>query len=237
MKKILKFLSLGISCTLSLLILSSSVVAASGKENRAYQEINRENAFIDPSTGLLITPLKEVGGYLVPISKEEYIANTTNSHTQNNQRTIPTDNKANTINPAADYREYYTYTETTNSTEWSKDWIQVTDGIKCTSIGGCSIGKTVSAQVSHSFSASVGAEKDAISAGASFTWQKTYSSTENYTFNLALGERGYIAFVPRFKKTEGVLYKYSNWDGLLSKKNAWGLSPNGGYYTFVHTDY
>jgi hypothetical protein len=67
------------------------------------------------------------------------------------------------------------------------------------------------------------------------------SDTSTYSFTLAKGDRGYIGFKPYLKKTYGTLRKYSNWDGLLSSKAAYGYSPKktsggeaDGYYYFVH---
>ena len=95
--------------------------------------------------------------------------------------------------------------------------------------------------MSASYSVSATLEKNAIKANAGFTWVSSASDSSTYSFTLKNGDRGYIGFKPYLKKTYGTLKKYSNWDGLLSSKNAYGYSPKktssgeaDGYYYFVH---
>ncbi|TRY24147.1 hypothetical protein FOI68_18080 [Brevibacillus sp. LEMMJ03] len=243
MKKVIKkLMSLGLCLTLGLVALSGSATAADS--NNRFVTLNKKDAFVDPSSGLLIIPFKKEKDKLVPVSKREYLDST--------QKPIVTkDQGSNThgksqldiISPTADYREYWLYTETLTSTEYGTIQ-QVSSGITCTTPT-CSISKAVTATVSASFSTSATIEQDAIAAGASFTWQYQLTDQSTYQFNLNQGDSGYIGFKPRFNRSSGVLKKYSNWDGYLGiSKNAWGLSPkktsNGeadGYYVFVYTDY
>ncbi len=237
----MNLMMLGLCFSLGLVVFSGST-SASGN-NKDYISLNKKDAFIDPSSGLLIIPFKKEKDKLVPVSKTEYLENTQQPKIiENRSSNSKTDTKSDNLQ-AADYREYWVYTETLATTEYGTIK-QVSSGIKCTTPT-CSISKTVQATVSASFRTSATLERDAITAGASFTWQYQLTDQSTYQFNLQQGDSGYIGFKPRYIKTSGVLKKYSNWDGYLGiNKNGWGLSPratsNGeadGYYLFVYTDY
>ncbi|MFF0828739.1 hypothetical protein ACFYU8_17955 [Brevibacillus sp. NPDC003359] len=242
MKRFVKsFMMLGLCFSLGLFTQSASATAAVNHKDTI--TLNKKDAFVDPESGLLIIPLKKEKNKLVQVTEHEYLDDTQNPVAEEVGNT--TENREQKLDNvrAADYREYWVFTETLRTSEYGT--IQkVSSGIKCTTPS-CSISKTVQATVSASFSTSASIEKEAIIAGASFTWQTQLTDQSTYQFNLNNGDSGYIGFKPLFNRSAGVNKLYSNWDGYLGvNRNAWGMSPkktsNGeadGYYVFVYTDY
>ncbi|ASJ56512.1 hypothetical protein BP422_24880 [Brevibacillus formosus] len=233
---------LGLCFSLGLFTLAASSATATGNLKDTIT-LNKKDAFVDPESGLLIIPLKKEKNKLVQVNKHENLDDTQNPVVEEMGNTTKTlEPKLDNVRPA-DYREYWVYTETLRISEY--DAIQkVSSGIKCPTPS-CSISKTVQTTVSASFSTSASIEKEAIIAGASFTWQYQLTDQSTYQFNLNNGDSGYIGFKPLFNRSAGVNKLYSNWDGYLGvNRNAWGMSPkktsNGeadGYYVFVFTDY
>ncbi|WP_282173662.1 hypothetical protein [Cytobacillus firmus] len=218
-----------------------SAFAAGSKDANKPVKIEKKNAIYDESLGKYVTPLKEVDGQLVPVSKEEYENEIENSEEVDTEGMFTDDDATSDgdVSILRDYYEYYRYTpsSTTNVTGGTK---KVTADIGCTT-STCRIDKAVSVTVSATYSVSLTAEKDAIKANAGFSWTSSASDSSTYSFTLSKGNSGYIGFKPYLKKTSGTLKRYSNWDGLLSSKSAHAYSPRktssgeaDGYYYFVH---
>ena len=228
--------------TLGAIMLVSSAQAADSSNPEYAQKPKEEIIKLDKSQALWdkelqkwVIPMKKVKGKLVPLSeteKQTYIEETdsissvsaTEMETLNEDPNVPEEE----VYPERDYYEYWKYTEATNYDAWLPTR-KVTADINCTSTGGCAISKIVGVTVGATYSASISAEKNAIAAGASYSWNYSLQDTSTYTFNLAYGDSGYIGFRPLTRKTAGRLKKYSNWDGFLYEKEAWGYSPKKTY--------
>ncbi|MFD1205019.1 hypothetical protein ACFQ38_07870 [Sporosarcina contaminans] len=199
--------------------------------------LDRNEAFVDPASGDLIIPLKLTDSGFVVMSQEEYLAERDNQPREEVVEDIETTSE---IKPM-DYREYWRYSPSSKSVVTGARK-KVSADINCTTVT-CSVGKGINTTVSHSFNVTATAEKDAIKAGAGYTWVSSAGQVNTYAFNLKKGDKGYIAFDPKYNKTTGTLRKYSNWDGntVLASKTGIGYSVKkvgseaDGTYLFVYT--
>ncbi|MBT2659389.1 hypothetical protein J7E81_30145 [Bacillus sp. ISL-18] len=207
-------------------------------------QTNTTDSFYDPDMGSVITPYKSTEEGLVPVSEEEYLADT--------EATMEVENSTieyaepPIVKGGPQYEgtlTYWTYSES-SAVKYYGDPIAVTAGVKCTASKGCNIAKGQMISVATAYSVSANSEIKAIKAGASFTFTSTLTSTSTYGFNIAYGEEGYLAFKPYKRKTTGTLRQYNQYGTLLASKSAYGRSPiklsNGeadGYYIFIHKDY
>ncbi|MDW7618053.1 hypothetical protein SC499_26230 [Peribacillus simplex] len=248
MMKFIKGLVVSTTFALGLSLCFTSPYAA-GKA-----EVKQAERFYDPEFKAEISAYENTENGLVPLTQEEYKA----LNEEKEEMESPEGTSANLFNrssnpsvksstdgivtPMDNYYEYWRYYESSVTT-YTGNPIQVTSTIYCNTSGGCSISKSVSSTVSSSYSANVStsAEKSAIQSGVSYTWVSSASDTSTYTFNLAKGNKGYIAFKPTKRKSSGTLKKYSNWDGFLYSKSAYCRNPvklsNGeakGVYTFIY---
>lgn len=245
--KLVKTILLASTLSFVLSLYSTTAFAATGKKEEKVAE-----KFFDSEFNAEIKAYKTTEDGLVPLTKEEYDRLTqenedlgteftgSNSNLKNSIKSVNKVNNNSLITPMDIYYEYWKYFES-SVTKYTGDPIKVTATIDCTTSGGCSISKAVSATVSASYSVSGANEIAAIKAGASFTWVNSATNTSTYTFSLAKGESGYIAFKPTKRKSTGTLKKYSNESGYLYSVSAYGRSAvklsNGeadGIFTFVY---
>ncbi|MCP3772729.1 hypothetical protein NLX71_05265 [Paenibacillus sp. MZ04-78.2] len=94
----------------------------------------------------------------------------------------------------------------------------------------CPVQVTDSVQSSESFSTGVDAgDKNYIRVNAGFTWQETSQSQVGVTYQIPLGQRGYVTFAPYFNHTRGYIhYAYSDQSGyhyLGKSKMKFAQSP------------
>lgn len=206
----------------------------------ANNEVEEPFTYYDAEQDAYVVPLKkDENGNLVPMTEEEYKESLKIDIQTEDTTGVPLDNDG--ITPNDNYYEYYRYYESKWYYVWGKKR-KVSATIGCTATGGCSVSKAVSASASASYSTSISAARSAITAGAGFSWTYTATDSSTYNFNLKYGEEAYIAFQPIYRRTEGTLKKYSNWDGYLSSQWAYGYSPKklstgelDGKYTLVYT--
>ena len=128
------------------------------------------------------------------------------------------------------YYEYYRFEKTSGPNQASGARRKVSADFEAP-IGGGSVTKHISFTVTETFSANVTNDlaKSAIKAGAGFTWSKSASVGTSYTVYLLTGQIGYIGFTPYYDKVNGILRKYSNWDGFIGSWTASGYSVKKTY--------
>lgn len=204
---------------------------------------NGTKSFYDPEIGSMITPLKESKNGLEPMSQEEYENLTKTKRKESPPVSLnlaPAQPKIDYVINGATYYEYYRFYHTRGTDIFYGGVRKVTATVDCTA-SSCSIGTGYSTTISATYSASTSLEKSAITAGASFSFQKSLTSINDYGFVIDNGDYGYLGFKPLLKTAYGDLKKYSSDGGTLSSKVASGTSPvklsNGeadGIYLFVH---
>nr|WP_263326958.1 hypothetical protein [Neobacillus sp. Marseille-Q6967] len=247
MKVLIKTISILLSLCLTFLLFAFSSQAAEldrapKKDKTNTYALDKKNAVWDEELQAYVIPLKKVNGQLQPVSPDIYLNEISTLTFEKTDGLYSEESTTDVVYPNADYREWYEFTPTSIS-DLTGSTKKVTADIYCSATNGCRIDKSVGVTVSASYSVSLTAEKDAIKANAGFTWVNSASDTSVYSFSIAYGDRGYIGFRPYLKRTYGTLKKYSNWDGYLSSKTAYGYSPKktysgeaDGYYYFVYTN-
>ena len=130
----------------------------------------------------------------------------------------------------ADYYEWYEFIKESGPVKYVGTRRKVSADFEAPP-GGGSVSKTVSFSIAHTYSINVTtlSQKLAIQADAGFSWTESAESSTTYTANLNPGESGYLAFTPYYDKVNGTLNLYSNWDGLISSKQASGYSVKTTY--------
>lgn len=199
--------------------------------------------FEDPVTGEWIQPFDVLpDGSIELVSEEEYLADLEEMVVEEVD-----EEDLGKFQPVLDdvqpmYYEYWRFVRSGTRTQVNAPRIKASPDIRCTTLT-CSASITVGASTSNSFSTSVTAERNAIKAGAGYSWTTSASSSTTFSYNLKRGDEGYIGFTPYHWRVAGTLeLRGSQGTGLIRTKSAWGRYPktlsNGqadGRYAFVYT--
>ncbi|KAF2661467.1 hypothetical protein K491DRAFT_710692 [Lophiostoma macrostomum CBS 122681] len=143
--------------------------------------------------------------------------------------------------PADVSRACYQFCERSANTKLG-DALQVSADIDCDTTT-CDVAHAESVTITESFSITLGgnsapgAEGNAILAGsASFSWSRSDSTTDTYTFHPKQGDVGHIVFKPWYHQSCGDFQSWNQWssddgfevvceDPIVEDPNACGQSP------------
>lgn len=231
---------------LSFVLLLTSVCMPAYAEPLDAIEISKEYAYYDESLGAHVVPFTlnadNTLNYLTKAQVDE-LKHFTEIDMNADVSEIDRLGENDIIRPL-DYREWYEFDKISGPVKYVGAPKKVSADFTGPKAGG-SVTKTISFQISHTFSANVGTsiEKSLIQAGAGFSWTESAGTSTSYTANLDEGEVGYVSFSPYYDRVYGKMNLYSNWDGLISSKYVYGysvmLTDDGepdGMYEFIYYD-
>ncbi|TCP69213.1 hypothetical protein [Baia soyae] len=194
--------------------------------------------------GAVYKPNKD--GVLEKVDFKEYMEDVKKSKEQ--QKNLP---QSGSSAPSASNKSVeegtppYSEFEKTGEYTFSKGLQKVSNTIDCRNVVSCSIAQNWS--ISQSYTVNIGLSREMfqkVTASVGFSWQYSASASSIYTFNLASGTRGYIAFNPRFGQVLGWAKTWKTIDGdpVGEPTTHWvdaryPKKVNGqldGYVTFVH---
>ena len=107
---------------------------------------------------------------------------------------------------SSDQELCYTYCDTKTS-QINGAPIKASDRVIC-DIDSCSDAHANSVTITEGFTVTAGLSTDPITATASFSWSKSVSSSDTYSFALQKGDDGYIEFIPLLNQICGTLNSY-----------------------------
>ena len=107
---------------------------------------------------------------------------------------------------AEDLSACYTYCDTSTS-QINGPAIAASATVNCTSTS-CTDSKANSVSVTEGFTVTAGLSTGPIQASGAFSWSKTVSSSDTYSFTLSKGDNGYIQFIPLLNQICGTLTAY-----------------------------
>lgn len=225
---------------LTIILIIPSGAFASGNADVSFDS---SQGFQDPITGDWIQPFDILeDGSIRLISEEDYLAELEeeiNDELEGEVLSIVSPMESE-FQPM--YYEYWRFVRSGTRTQVNAPRIKASPDIRCTTPT-CSTSITVGASTSHAFSVTATAERNAIRAGAGYTWSNSASSSSTFSYNIRRGDEGYIGFTPYHWRVSGTLeLRGSQGVGLIRTKSAWGRYPkllsNGdadGRYAFVYT--
>ncbi|MFU0790518.1 MAG: hypothetical protein ACFWT6_11255 [Virgibacillus proomii] len=106
-----------------------------------------------------------------------------------------------------------------SSKNYTGNPIKVSPDIGCTVKKGCSLGhgQTYSTSISLTYGSANGAQKPGIKSSLGINFTKAKATTNSFTFNLAKGQKSYVAFKP-YKVKKSIYFKLCGNQGMWCRK-------------------
>lgn len=202
-------------------------------------------AFQDPETGEWIQPFDIMpDGSVKLISEEEYLADLEKVVVEEFEYELPEESVISEVHPNGTFYTYWRFKRSGTRTQVNAPRVKASPDISCTTPT-CSAAISVGVTTSNSFSTNVTVERNAIKAGAGYSWTTSASDSATFTYNIRRGDAGYIGFTPYHWRVNGTLELVGNQGtGVINTKSAWGRYPKtlsdgraDGRYAFVYTQY